>query len=77
MRRKEDPIADLNQEGRKANAAQSLGDREGIQSNKDSKKTAERERRSAGPDGPDATDVTSKQDGLLGGGGDPSEGKRR
>ena len=63
MRRKEDPIADLNQEGRKANAAQSLGDREGIQSKKDSKKTAERARRSAGPDGPDATDVTSRQGG--------------
>ena len=77
MRRKEDPIADLNQEGRKANAAQSLGDREGIQSSKDSKKTAERERGSAGPDGPKATDVTAKQDGLLGRGGDPSEGKRR
>ena len=70
-------MADLNQEGRKANAAQNLGDRKGIQSNRDSKKTAERERRSAGPDGPRATDVTSKQDGLLGRGGDPSEGKRR
>ena len=70
-------MADLNQDGRKANAAQSLGDREGIQSKKASQKTAERERRSAGPDGPRATDVTSKQDGLLGRGGDPSEGKRR
>ena len=70
-------MADLNQEGRKANAAQNLGDREGIQSKDASKKTAERERRSAGPDGPNATDVTSKQDGLLNRGGDPSEGKRR
>ena len=70
-------MADLNQEGRKANAAQNLGDREGIQSKKASQKTAERERRSAGPDGPDATDVTSKQDGLLNRGGDPSEGKPR
>ena len=59
-------MADLNQEGRKANAAQNLGDREGIQSKKASQKTAERERRSAGPDGPNATDVT-----------DPSQGKRR
>ena len=70
-------MADLNQEGRKANAAQNLGDREGIQSKDDARKTAERERRSAGPDGPDATDVTSKQDGLLNRGGDPAEGQRR
>lgn len=70
-------MADLNQDGRKQNAAQNLGDREGIVSKKDSKKTAERERRSAGPDGPRATDVTSKQDGLLNRGGDPAEGQRR
>ena len=56
-------MADLNQKGRKANAAQPLGERGGIQSKKASKKTAERERRSAGPDGPRATDVTGKQDG--------------
>ena len=63
-------MADLNQEGRKANAAQPLGDREGIQSRKDTKKTGERERRSAGPDGPRATEITSRQN-------DPSQGKRR
>ena len=70
-------MADLNQEGRKANAAQSLGDREGIQSRRDAKKTAEKARRAAAPDGPRATDVTSKQDGLLNRGGDPAEGQRR
>lgn len=67
----------LNQEGRKDNAAQNLGDREGIQSKDAAARTAERERRSAGPDGPDSADVTSKQDGLLNRGGDPAEGQRR
>jgi len=70
-------MADLNQEGRKANAAQPLGEREGIQSKEASKKTGEKERRSAGPDGPDAREITSKQDGLLNRGGDPVEGQRR
>ena len=54
-------MADLNQEGRKANAAQPLGERQGIQSKEASKKTAEKERRSAGPDGPDATEITAKR----------------
>lgn len=74
---KEHTMADLNQQGRKDNAAQNLGDREGIQSKDDAQKTAERARRSAGPDGPDSRDVTSKQDGLLNRGGDPAEGQRR
>jgi hypothetical protein len=56
-------MSGLNQEGRKANAAQNLGDREGIQSQDAAKKTGEKERRSAGPDGPDATDITAKPDG--------------
>jgi hypothetical protein len=76
LRKKETAMSGLNQEGRKANAAQNLGDREGIQSQDAAKKTAEKERRSAGPDGPDATDITSKQDGLLNRGGDPVEGER-
>lgn len=63
-------MADLNTEGRKANAAQPLGEREGTVSKDASKKTAERERRSAGPDGPDAGDLTGPA-------GDPAEGKRR
>ena len=67
---------DLNTEGRKAHAAQPLGERKGTVSDEDSKKTAEKERRSAGPDGPDATDITSKQDALLNRGADPAEGKR-
>jgi len=69
-------MSGLNNEGRKANAAQNLGDRQGIESNDDSRKTADKERRSAGLDGPNATDVTSKQDGLLNRGGDPVEGQR-
>lgn len=67
-------MADLNQEGRKANAAQNLGDREGIQSKDAAQKTAERARRAAGPDGPDSRETSSKQDGLLNRGGDPAEG---
>lgn len=43
--------------GRKANAAQPLGERKGLVSNKGTKRTAEKERRSAGPDGPDAGEV--------------------
>jgi hypothetical protein len=70
-------MAELNPEGRKANAAQPLGERAGIQSKEASKKTARRSRRAAGPDGPDARETASKQDGLMGRGGDPSEGRRR
>ena len=40
--------------GRDANAAQPLGDRKGLVSEKGTQRTAEKERRSAGPDGPDA-----------------------
>ena len=57
-------MADLNQEGRKANAAQNLGDREGIQSKDAAKKTGERSRQSAGPDGPDSREI-----------GDPAKGR--
>ena len=46
-----------NSPGRKANAAQPPGKFPGLKSEKDQDKTAERERRSAGPDGPDATVV--------------------
>jgi hypothetical protein len=41
-------------EGRKRNAAQPLGERKGIVSNKGAARTGEAEKRSAGPDGPDA-----------------------
>lgn len=46
-----------NSKGREANAAQPLGERQGIVSKSDTKKTGEKERRSAGPDGPDARAV--------------------
>lgn len=42
-------------EGCKANAAQPLGERSGLVSEKETCRTARQERRSAGPDGPDAT----------------------
>jgi hypothetical protein len=45
-------------DGRKANAAQPLGERKGLVSNAGTKRTAEAERRSAGPDGPDAGEIT-------------------
>jgi hypothetical protein len=45
-------------EGRKANAAQPLGERTGLVSNKGAKRTGEAERRSAGPDGPDAGEIS-------------------
>jgi len=70
-------MGELNDEGRRENAAQPLGDQKGIESEKAEKKTAERERRSAGPEGPRATQTTAKQDGLLNRGGDPAEGQRR
>ncbi|MGE5566826.1 MAG: hypothetical protein ACM3YN_11810 [Parcubacteria group bacterium] len=54
-------MSELNQQGRKDNAAQPLGDMKGIESEKAEKKTAERERRSAGPDGPRATEVTGQR----------------
>jgi hypothetical protein len=69
-------MADLNPQGRKENAAQPLGEQKGIESERAEKKTAERERHSAGPDGPRATEVT-RQDGFLNREGDPAEGRRR
>jgi len=69
-------MADLNDKGRKENAAQPLGEQKGIESERAEWKTAERERHSAGPDGPNARDVT-RQDGFLNREGDPAEGKRR
>ena len=47
----------LNTAGRKANAAQPLGDRKGLVAPEETKKTAKAERRSAGPDGPRADAV--------------------
>lgn len=44
-------------EGRKANAAQPLGERKGLASDAQTKKTGKAERRSAGPDGPKAQDI--------------------
>lgn len=43
-----------NTKGRKDNAAQPLGERHGTESDAATKRTAAKERRSAGPDGPDA-----------------------
>lgn len=40
--------------GREANAAQDLGDRKGLVSDKGTQRTGEKSRRAAGPDGPDA-----------------------
>lgn len=47
-----------NTEGRKANAALPLGDRDGEDSPEEIGRQARRERRSAGPDGPDASEIT-------------------
>jgi hypothetical protein len=41
-------------EGRKANAAQPLGERRGLVSNNGTERTGKASRRKAGPDGPDA-----------------------
>jgi hypothetical protein len=43
-----------NSPGRKANAAQPLGERQGTASKADVAKAGLKERKSAGPDGPDA-----------------------
>lgn len=69
-------MEELNDEGRRENAAQPLGDQKGIESEKAEERTAARERRSAGPDGPRATEAT-RQDGFLNREGDPAEGKPR
>lgn len=50
-------MAEPNTEGRKGNAAQPLGDRHGTDSREKTQRTAERERKSAGPDGPDVREV--------------------
>ena len=42
----------LNTEGRKANAAQPLGQRDGLVSDRSTEKTGRREQNSSGPDGP-------------------------
>lgn len=44
--------------GRERNAAQPLGERQGLVSKRQTQKTGEAERRSAGPDGPDASAAT-------------------
>lgn len=51
-------MAKENTEGRKANAAQPLGERKGLVSDKQTKKTGKAERHAAGPDGPSAEDVS-------------------
>ena len=40
--------------GRRRNAAQALGDREGLVSDKAAERTGRKSRQAAGPDGPDA-----------------------
>jgi hypothetical protein len=45
-------------EGRKQNAAQPIGERSGLVSKAGTARTGEKERRSAGPDGPDAREIT-------------------
>jgi hypothetical protein len=51
-------MAEQNTEGRKDNAAQPLGERRGLVSNDQTKATGKKERKSAGPDGPDAAEVS-------------------
>jgi hypothetical protein len=51
-------MADGNTKGRKANAAQPLGERRGSASKTDTKATGRPERRTAGPDGPKAEAVS-------------------
>jgi len=46
--------------GRTRNAAQPLGERSGLVSKRGAKRTAEKEVRSAGPDGPDAKALSAK-----------------
>ena len=46
-----------NTKGREANAAQPLGERQGIVSKAQTEKTGRKERRTAGPDGPSAKEV--------------------
>jgi hypothetical protein len=46
-----------NTNGRRRNSAQPLGEQHGIQSKDDAARTAQAERKSAGPDGPSAREV--------------------
>jgi hypothetical protein len=46
-----------NSQGRKANQAQPLGERQGTSSPKETKRAGQAEQKSAGPDGPDAKAV--------------------
>jgi hypothetical protein len=48
----------INTQGRKANAAQPLGERKGTASERQTKATGKDERASAGPDGPSAEAVS-------------------
>lgn len=50
-------MSNPNTQGRRENAAQPLGDRDGTDAQQRAEKAAERERHSAGPDGPDAREV--------------------
>jgi hypothetical protein len=47
-------VKSANTAGREENAAQPLGERKGLVSKKETKKTGVAERASAGPDGPDS-----------------------
>lgn len=50
-------MAGLNSDGRKANAAEPLGQRSGLVSKKGVERVGEASREAAGPDGPDAAEV--------------------
>lgn len=50
-------MAKQNTPGRKANAAQPLGERKGLVSDDQTKATGKQSRKSAGPDGPNAEEV--------------------
>ena len=67
-----------NTDGRKAHAAEPLGDFTALGGRDSVQRTGEASRRRAGPDGPDATEVGDTFKGPAGKGpaGDPAEGKR-
>ena len=76
-------MAQPQSEGRKANAAQPLGDRPGLVSDRKTDQIAGQERRSAGPDGPDARGTSpdrgaggARPDAFEGRAGDPAKGPR-
>lgn len=66
----------LQSEGRAQNAAQPLGERSGLVSDKKTKQIGEHEKKTAGPDGGDATEITENRS-FRGPDSDPAEGKRR